>query len=219
MAVEQVKVVKNILTGNDEVAQKNRRRLDDAGVFTINVMASPGSGKTSLITQTIAALQDSVRIGVIEGDIAGSIDTETVLAAGAADAVQINTGGGCHLEANMVGVALDNFDLSQLDLIFVENVGNLVCPTHWTLGEHLRLCLLSTPEGHDKPLKYPALFESSDVIVVNKIDLLEWVDFDREAFREWVRALNPGAPVIELSCRTGEGVEEWVGWLSQWIAG
>lgn len=219
MAVEQVKVVKNILTGNDEVAQKNRRRLDDAGVFTINVMASPGSGKTSLITQTIAALQDSVRIGVIEGDIAGSIDTETVLAAGAADAVQINTGGGCHLEANMVGAALDNFDLSQLDLIFVENVGNLVCPTHWTLGEHLRLCLLSTPEGHDKPLKYPALFESSDVIVVNKIDLLEWVDFDREAFREWVRALNPGAPVIELSCRTGEGVEEWVGWLSQWIAG
>jgi len=133
--------------------------------------------------------------------------------------VQINTGGGCHLEANMVGAALDNFDLSQLDLIFVENVGNLVCPTHWTLGEHLRLCLLSTPEGHDKPLKYPALFESSDVIVVNKIDLLEWVDFDREAFREWVRALNPGAPVIELSCRTGEGVEEWVGWLSQWIAG
>lgn len=219
MAVEQVKVVKNILTGNDEVAQKNRRRLDDAGVFAINVMASPGSGKTSLITQTIAALQDSVRIGVIEGDIAGSIDTETVLAAGAADAVQINTGGGCHLEANMVGAALDNFDLSQLDLIFVENVGNLVCPTHWTLGEHLRLCLLSTPEGHDKPLKYPALFESSDVIVVNKIDLLEWVDFDREAFREWVRALNPGAPVIELSCRTGEGVEEWVGWLSQWIAG
>ncbi len=219
MAVEQVKVVKNILTGNDEVAQKNRRRLDDAGVFAINVMASPGSGKTSLITQTIAALQDSVRIGVIEGDIASSIDTETVLAAGAADAVQINTGGGCHLEANMVGAALDNFDLSQLDLIFVENVGNLVCPTHWTLGEHLRLCLLSTPEGHDKPLKYPALFESSDVIVVNKIDLLEWVDFDREAFREWVRALNPGAPVIELSCRTGEGVEEWVGWLSQWIAG
>ena len=219
MAVEQVKVVKNILTGNDEVAQKNRRRLDDAGVFAINVMASPGSGKTSLITQTIAALQDSVRIGVVEGDIASSIDTETVLAAGAADAVQINTGGGCHLEANMVGAALDNFDLSQLDLIFVENVGNLVCPTHWTLGEHLRLCLLSTPEGHDKPLKYPALFESSDVIVVNKIDLLEWVDFDREAFREWVRALNPGAPVIELSCRTGEGVEEWVGWLSQWIAG
>ena len=219
MAVEQVKVVKNILTGNDEVAQKNRRRLDDAGVFAINVMASPGSGKTSLITQTIAALQDSVRIGVIEGDIAGSIDTETVLAAGAADAVQINTGGGCHLEANMVGVALDNFDLSQLDLIFVENVGNLVCPTHWTLGEHLRLCLLSTPEGHDKPLKYPALFESSDVIVVNKIDLLEWVDFDREAFREWVRALNPGAPVIELSCRTGEGVEEWVGWLSQRMVG
>jgi hydrogenase nickel incorporation protein HypB len=219
MAVEQVKVVKNILTGNDQVAEKNRRRLDDAGVFAVNVMASPGSGKTSLITQTIAALGPRLRIGVIEGDIAGSIDTETVLAAGAADAVQINTGGGCHLEANMVGAALDNFDLAQLDLLFVENVGNLVCPTHWSLGEHLRLCLLSTPEGHDKPLKYPALFESSDVIVVNKIDLLQWVDFDRAQFRAWVRALNPTAPILELSCRTGEGVPEWADWLAGRVGG
>lgn len=213
MAVQEIKIVKNILAGNDELAHENRRRLDLAGVLAVNVMASPGSGKTSLIARTIKALQGQLRVGVVEGDIAGSVDTETVLAAGAADAVQINTGGGCHLEANMLHQALNQFDLQQLDLLFIENVGNLVCPTHWSLGEHLRLCLLSTPEGHDKSIKYPMLFAESDVIVVNKSDLLPYVDFDRAVFRDSVHALNPTTPILELSCRSGEGFEAWIEWL------
>lgn len=213
MAIQQVKLVKNILAGNEELAEQNRARLVEAGVLGVNIMASPGAGKTSLIARTITALEDRARVGVIEGDIAGNIDTETVLAAGAADAVQINTGGGCHLEANMVRQALDNFDLNELDIVFVENVGNLVCPTHWDLGEALKLCILGAAEGHDKPIKYPELFRISDVIVLNKVDLLELVDFDRDVFYSAVRALNPTVPIFEVSCRTGAGIEEWAHWL------
>lgn len=213
MSVHHVPVVKNILVGNDVMAERNRARLDAAAILTLNVMASPGAGKTSLIVSTIAALQNRACIGVIEGDIAGSIDTETVLNAGAADAIQINTGGSCHLEASMIHKALDSMTLDQLDILFVENVGNLVCPTHWSLGEHLKLCLLSTPEGHDKPIKYPQLFAVSDAIVVNKIDLLPWVNFDTPFFYEAVRALNPHAPIFEVSCRTGEGLAAWTEWL------
>lgn len=212
MSVQRVKVVKNILTGNDELAQRNRGRFDGAGVLAVNVMASPGAGKTSMIIKTIAALQP-LSVGVIEGDIAGNIDTEKVLAAGAADAIQINTGGSCHLEANMIQKALDAFDLNQLDFVFVENVGNLVCPTHWSLGEHLKVCILSVPEGHDKPVKYPELFAKSDVIVLNKIDLMEFVDFDAKFFYDTLYALNPDVPVFEISCRTGEGVSTWIDWL------
>lgn len=213
MSVHQLKVVKSILVGNDEVAERNHERLNAAGVLTLNVMASPGAGKTSLISRTIEALRDQARVGVIEGDIAGNVDTQSVLAAGADDAVQINTGGSCHLEASMISKALDALQLSQLDILFVENVGNLICPTHWSLGEHLRLCILSTPEGHDKPIKYPQLFTVSDVVVVNKVDLMAWVDFDRALFHRTVRALNPTAPIFEVSCRTGEGIAAWVAWL------
>jgi len=213
MAVQQVKIVKNILAGNDQLAEHNRERFDAAGVLAINVMASPGAGKTSLIVKTIEGLRPQARIGVIEGDIAGYIDTEKVLAAGASDAIQINTGGSCHLEANMIQKALDNLDLEELDILFVENVGNLVCPSHWSLGEHIKLCLLSTPEGHDKPVKYPELFAISDVIVLNKIDLIELVDFERPLFYESVHALNPDVPIFELSCRSGEGVLTWIDWL------
>lgn len=215
MSVQQVQVVQNILAGNDQAAERNRRRLEAAGVLAVNVMASPGSGKTSLIVRTMEQLKTRARVGVIEGDIAGSIDTEKVLAAGAYAAVQINTGGGCHLEANMIQQALDALPLDELDLIFVENVGNLVCPTHWALGEALKLCVLSTAEGHDKPVKYPELFRISDVIVLNKMDLMEFVDFDRNAFYESVRALNPHAPIWEISCRTGAGVAAWTEWLCQ----
>lgn len=213
MAIEQVKIVKNILAGNDELASQNRKRFDAAGVLAVNVMASPGAGKTSLIVRSIEMLGHQLRVAVIEGDIAGSIDTEKVLAAGASDAVQINTGGSCHLEANMIQKALDNFDLSQHDIVFVENVGNLVCPTHWSLGEHLKLCLLSTPEGHDKPVKYPELFAVSDVVVLTKIDLIDFVDFQRDFFYESLRALNPEAPLFEISCRTGEGLPAFGEWL------
>jgi len=216
MSMQSVKVVnilEGLLAGNDQAAERNRERFTDAGVLAVNVMASPGAGKTSVILRTLAALDGKARVGVIEGDIAGSIDTEKVVRAGAQDAVQINTGGNCHLEANMVDRALDTLDLHQMDIVFVENVGNLVCPTHWALGEHLRLCVLSTAEGHDKPVKYPQMFVKSDAIILNKIDLIELVDFERDFFYESVRALNPTAPIFEMSCRTGAGVAAWADWL------
>ncbi len=215
MTVQHVKIVKNVLAGNDQAAERNRARFTSAGVLAVNVIAAPGAGKTSLIVKTMAALGDRARVGVIEGDIAGSIDTEKVLAAGAYDAVQINTGGNCHLEAGMVQRALDDLDLDRLDVIFVENVGNLVCPTHWALGEQFKLCLPSTAEGHDKPIKYPEIFAVSDVIVLNKIDLIDLVDFDRDCFYKAVRALNPHAPIFEISCRTGEGLTAWAAWLME----
>jgi hydrogenase nickel incorporation protein HypB len=211
--IKTVKIVKNLLESNDLAAEANRRRFAEAGVLAVNVMASPGAGKTSLIVKTLDALRGQARVGVIEGDIAGSIDTAKVLAAGAADAIQINTGGGCHLEAAMVGSALDDLDLAALDIVFVENVGNLVCPTHWALGERLRLCVLSSAEGHDKPVKYPEIFTSADAIVLNKIDLIELVDFERAFFYESVRALNPSAPIFEVSCRSGQGIAEFGSWM------
>lgn len=210
---QTVPIVKQLLTHNDTIAEQNRSRFQSAGVLAVNVMSSPGSGKTSTIIRTMEQLRGKAAVGVIEGDIAGSIDTEKVLAAGACDAVQINTGGNCHLEAGMVQQAMEALDLPALDIVFIENVGNLVCPTHWALGEHIRMCLLSSPEGHDKPVKYPEIFAVSDVIVLNKIDLMEWVDFDRNTFYESVRALNPSAPIFEISCRTGAGMSAWAEWL------
>ena len=212
-SVKLVKITENLLIGNDQAAARNRQRLQDAGVMGLNIMASPGAGKTSLIIRTLEAVHGRASMGVIEGDIAGSIDAEKVMAAGAVDVVQINTGGNCHLEANMVDRALNDLNLALLDILLVENVGNLVCPTHWALGEHLKLCLSSAAEGHDKPIKYPEIFAVSDVIVLNKIDLIELVDFERDFFYESVRALNPSVPIFEVSCRTGEGLTPWADWL------
>ncbi|MEO5951861.1 MAG: hydrogenase nickel incorporation protein HypB, partial [Chloroflexia bacterium] len=209
MAVQIIQITQNLLANNDDVAKLNRRRFLDAGVLAVNLMASPGAGKTSLIIKTIDALRGRAAVGVIEGDIAGSIDAEKVLAAGAQGAIQVNTGGNCHLEAHMIERALDGLDLDNIDLLFIENVGNLVCPTHWALGEGIKMCLLSTAEGHDKPIKYPQIFAAVDVIVLNKIDLIELVDFERAVFYESVRALNPHAPIFEVSCRTGAGINEW----------
>jgi hydrogenase nickel incorporation protein HypB len=211
--IKTVKIVQNLLANNDLVAEANRQRFSAAGILAVNVIAAPGAGKTSLIIKTLDALRERARVGVIEGDIAGSIDTAKVLAAGARDAVQINTGGNCHLEAGMVQRALDEIDLSRLDIVFVENVGNLVCPTHWALGEQVKLCILSAAEGHDKPIKYPEIFAASDTIVLNKIDLIDLVDFERDFFYESVRALNPGAPIFEVSCRTRVGLGNWADWL------
>ncbi len=213
MSVQTIKIVQSMLAGNDDVAAGNRLRFQDASVYAVNLMASPGAGKTSLILKTMAALHGRAAIGVIEGDIAGSIDAEKVLAAGAGAAVQINTGGNCHLEAHMVRRALDEMDLTRLDIVFIENVGNLICPNHWALGENLKLCLSSAAEGHDKPIKYPEIFTSADVIVLNKVDLIEMVDFEREAFYASVRALNRRAPIFEVSCRTGSGIDAWANWL------
>jgi len=213
MTVQIVKITQNLLANNDQVAEVNRGRFLDAGVLAINVIASPGAGKTSLIIKTMQTLRGRAAVGVIEGDIAGSIDTEKVLAAGATGAVQINTGGNCHREAHMVQQALGDLDLDRIDTLFSETSGNLVCPTNWALGEQLKLCLLSTAEGHDKPVKYPQIFAASDVIVLNKIDLADLVDFERDFFYKSVRALNRHAPIFEVSCRTGAGLEEWADWL------
>ena len=216
-SIKTIKIVKNLLENNDLVAAANRQRFSAAGILAVNVIAAPGAGKTSLIIRTLEALRERAHVGVIEGDIAGSIDTARVLAAGARDAVQINTGGGCHLEAGMIQRALDDLDLSRLDIVFVENVGNLVCPTHWALGEQVKLCILSAAEGHDKPIKYPEIFAASDAIVLNKIDLIELVDFERDFFYESVRALNPSAPIFEISCRTGVGILDFRSWILDYL--
>ncbi len=216
-SIKIIKIVKNLLENNDLVAAANRQRFSAAGILAVNVIAAPGAGKTSLIIRTLEALREQAHVGVIEGDIAGSIDTARVLAAGARDAVQINTGGGCHLEAGMIQRALDDLDLSRLDIVCGENVGNLVCPTHWALGEQVKLCILSAAEGHDKPIKYPEIFAASDAIVLNKIDLIELVDFERDFFYESVRALNPSAPIFEVSCRTGVGILDFRSWILDYL--
>jgi len=213
VTVRVIHVQENLLAVNDVVAARNRQRFDRTGVLAVNLIASPGAGKTSLITATLRALRSRARVAVIEGDIAGSLDAERAQAAGALAAVQINTGGGCHLEAHMVEQALENLDLAGLDLVFIENVGNLVCTNHWALGEQLKVCVASTDEGHDKPVKYPEVFSESDAIVLNKLDLLALSGFEREAFYPAVRALNPQAPVFEMSCRTGQGLPAWVDYL------
>ncbi len=216
--VKLVRVGRSALADNDAIARRLRQRFQEAGVLVVNVIGGPGAGKTSFICRTIEALRGRARtrVGVLEGDIAGSLDAKRALEAGAHDAVQINTGGQCHLDASMVEQALSQLELDGLDLLFIENVGNLICPTHWDLGQTLTLCLVSAAEGHDKPLKYPEIFAKSDVVVLNKIDLIELSGFDRAAFYERLNALT-GAPLFELSSRTGEGFPAWVDWLIEAI--
>ena len=204
---------KSILDKNDKLAAELRQRFADNHVFVVNLLASPGSGKTSTIMATIDALRDEFNIAVIEGDIASSVDAEAIKAQGI-PAVQINTGGSCHLESAMLARAIDVLDLERLDLVIVENVGNLVCTTDFDLGENAKVVILSVPEGDDKPLKYPGIFEVADAIVLNKWDTLPVFDFDRSAFDEAVRALNPHAPIIPIAATKGEGVDVWASWLA-----
>jgi hydrogenase nickel incorporation protein HypB len=208
----EISVQKRILSANDEVAGENRATLAQAGVLAINVMASPGAGKTSLILATAQRLPPGIRPAVIEGDLASSIDTEKMLAAGI-PATQINTGGNCHLDAPMIRAALPRLPLSDIDLLFIENVGNLVCPAEFDLGAARSVVVASVPEGHDKPYKYPAMFAAADAVALNKSDLAAYFDFDLEYFRRGVAMVNPDAPVFVVSCRSGEGLEEWVAWL------
>jgi hydrogenase nickel incorporation protein HypB len=205
-------VVEKILSANDLIAAENRKRLDDHGILAVNVMASPGAGKTSLILGSIAALQGRLRVGVIEGDVAGRVDADKVAETGT-PVVQINTGGGCHLDAPQVQSALQQLPLDEIDLLFIENVGNLICPTDFALGEHVNMMIANVPEGHDKPIKYPGIFTVVDALVLNKIDLMPYLDFDLDAFRTAVRALNAHAPMFELSCKTGQGLDAWAEWL------
>lgn len=207
-----IKVLENILDANDQIASANRARFDLAGVFALNIMASPGAGKTSLIERTIAGLSRQRRIAVVEGDIASSIDADRIEAAGA-DAVQINTGGNCHLDAVMLQQALLHLNLDEIDLLIVENVGNLICPANFRLGTDLNVLVASVPEGDDKPYKYPGIYRGVDVVIINKIDLLPYVPFDLERFRQGVKILNPGVQVFPLSCLTGEGLDQWLAWV------
>lgn len=208
----RVPVVEKILSANDEVAARNRARLTARGIITINLMSSPGAGKTTLLLATIAALRGQQRIGVIEGDVASQIDADKIAAA-ETPVVQINTGGECHLDARMVDQALGALPLDELDLLFIENVGNLICPVGFDLGQTYKVGVLSVPEGHDKPYKYPAIFEAVDLVVVTKADLLPYLDFDLATFRQLVAGLNARAPVMPLSAKTGEGLESWLAWL------
>lgn len=204
----KVQVVKDILSANEQIAQENRRLFDEKGVFVLNIMAAPGAGKTRLIECTIEALRDRLHIGVIDGDVASTIDADRIARLGI-PAVQINTGGACHLDANMVRVALPRLPLDETDLLLIENVGNLICPTNFALGEHLKVMISSTPEGDDKPYKYPGMFSAVDVLVLNKVDLLPLLEFDLDYFRRGVEALNPDVAFFPVSCKTGEGVPEW----------
>lgn len=214
---QRMPVVENILSANDQLAEENRSSLESAGVFAINLMASPGAGKTSLIEHTIKGLSSQLSLAVVDGDIATSIDADRAAAAGA-EAIQINTGGECHLDAVMFQSALKQLELTRYDLLLVENVGNLVCPASFKLGTHLNVLIASIPEGDDKPYKYPPMYRGVDALVINKIDLLPYIDFDMEYFQRGVEVLNPGLITFPLSCRTGEGLEAWLAWLQAKVA-
>lgn len=212
MAVKVITVGEDILGANEEKAKGNQKRLDKHGILAVNIMSSPGAGKTSLILNTIKRLKPEVRMAVIEGDVASSVDADKVHEQGVA-VVQINTAGGCHLDANMIENALNNMTLEDTDLLLIENVGNLICPVEFVLGEHKRAMLLSLPEGDDKPYKYPAMFADADVVLLNKIDLLPHLDFNVDAFQKAVTGLNPEVKIFQVSCKTGEGLEPWFAWL------
>jgi len=208
----RITVVEKILSANDQLAAQNRSLLETAGVFSINLMASPGAGKTSLIERTVKSLKDSLKLAVIDGDIATSLDADRAAAAGAR-AIQINTGGECHLDAVMVRGALQELDLAKIDLLIVENVGNLICPSSFSLGTHLNVLIASIPEGDDKPYKYPGMYRGVDALVINKVDLLPYVPFRMDYFRQGVEILNPGLITFPLSCLTGEGLQNWFDWV------
>jgi hydrogenase nickel incorporation protein HypB len=208
----EIKVLKDILSANDQIAQENRQLLDSNGVLTINVMSSPGAGKTSLILETIRRLKGAVQIGVIEGDISSSIDAEIIGKEGV-PVIQINTGGECHLDASMTYRALSNLPLQDIELLLIENVGNLICTAEFAIGAHKNLVISSTPEGFDKPLKYPLMFTVADIVLINKIDLLPHVNFDTDAYKKTVKNLNESVEIFEVSCTTGQGIDRWFSWL------
>ncbi len=210
--VRLIEVKEGILADNKKTAEALKQSLKSKKVFMVNLMASPGSGKTSLILKTIEALRKDLTIGVIEADLDSKVDSEKIAAQGI-KAVQLKTGGFCHVDATMVAKGLDAMNPDGFDLIFIENVGNLVCPAEVDTGAALDAVILSVPEGDDKPLKYPVIFAAVDVLVVNKMDFMELCDFNLEAMKERVRALNPGIAIFEVSSRTGQGVEEWSNWL------
>ncbi|HPS32171.1 MAG TPA: hydrogenase nickel incorporation protein HypB [Anaerolineaceae bacterium] len=212
---QRVEIVRRIMDSNQRVAAGNRALLDEHSVYAMNVMASPGAGKTSFIMETLRRLPPGVRSGVIEGDTAPvTIDSDKISALGI-PAVQINTGGDCHLDAVMVELALQKLDLEALNLVIIENVGNLICPAGFDLGTHANIVIASIPEGDDKPYKYPNIYRGLDVLIINKTDLLPYIDFRMEYFSQGVEILNPGLKIFPVSCKTGEGFEAWMDWLTR----
>ncbi len=209
----KVKVVTRILEANERIAEENRKHFRDAGVYVVNLMGAPGAGKTTLLERTIQALKPHLKVGVIEGDIVGSDDAERIGALGV-PVVQINTGGACHLDANMISEVLPEIPLQDLDMLIIENVGNLVCPAEFKVGEDIKMMVLSIAEGHDKPLKYPLMFQESSALVLNKIDLLPYMNTDMNKVRNDSLALNPKLKIFEVSCVTGAGIDAWAQWLS-----
>jgi len=213
----KVKVVAQILEANDRIAAENRRLFKDSGVYVINLMSAPGAGKTSLIESTIKELHNKLRIGVIEGDIAGTDDAQRIESLGI-PVVQINTGGACHLDANMISEAITDLPLKDLALLIIENVGNLVCPSEFKVGEDMKIMILSITEGDDKPLKYPLMFQESSALILNKIDLLPHTNADLKKIKNNSLSLNPSLKIFEVSCKTGEGISEWTSWLQSLVA-
>jgi hydrogenase nickel incorporation protein HypB len=214
--VKRISVIENIFSANDQLAAENRALLDKFGVFSFNLMASPGAGKTSLIEHTVTGLVDVFRLAVIDGDIATSLDADRAAAAGAV-AIQINTGGDCHLDAVMLNQALINLDMEKIDLLIVENVGNLICPASFQMGTHKNILIASIPEGDDKPYKYPTMYKGVDALVINKIDLSPYVEFNMDYFRTGVQNLNPGVEIFPLSCRSKEGLNAWMNWIQNTV--
>ena len=212
MEIKVLTIKEEILGVNEKKARKNKDRLDEHGILAINIMSSPGAGKTSLIWQTLDRLKSESRIAVIEGDAASQIDADKLHQQGV-PVIQVNIPGGCHLDANMIDNALDNLPIKELDLLIIENVGNLVCPAEFDLGEHKKVVLASMPEGDDKPYKYPLMFTEADVVLVNKLDLLPHLDFNAGYFYEGITRLNPTVKIFQVSCKTGEGLEQWFSWL------
>jgi hydrogenase nickel incorporation protein HypB len=215
--VRLIEIKEVILSDNKNLADEIRSALRAKKVFMLNLMSSPGAGKTSLILNTIRTLKKELRIGVIEGDIDSMVDSEKVAQEGV-PAVQIRTGDACHLDAPMIDMALRQTDLENIDFLIIENVGNLVCPAEFDTGATKRAMILSIPEGDDKPLKYPLMFSVCDVVVINKMDYIDLSDFDLKAFTERVRTLNPQVKIFQVSCKTGDGIDAWIDWLRGEIA-
>ena len=212
MGVKVITVGEKVLVANEVKAQENKTRLEQNHVFTINIMSSPGAGKTSVILSTINYFQNKINMAVVEGDVASSVDAEKVNALGI-PVIQINTAGGCHLDASMVAPALDALPLDRTELLFIENVGNLICPNNYVLGEDTRVMIASLPEGDDKPYKYPAMFADTDVVLLNKTDLQPYLDFNMDTFKKAVIGLNPDVLIFPVSCKTNEGMQGWYSWL------
>lgn len=213
---KKISVVEKVHSANDQLALENKQQLDQADLFSLNIMASPGAGKTSLIEKTLSLLKSDYKIAAIDGDVATSIDADRAAEAGAT-AVQINTGGQCHIDAHMLRNALMELDLDEFDLLLVENVGNLICPASFKLGTDKNVLIASIPEGDDKPYKYPAMYQDVDALIINKIDLLPYVKFNMEYFQKGVQMLNPDLITFPVSCTTGEGIEKWVNWVVEHI--